>query len=829
TPLLPLSSKFIIRARSIFILTPAFKTYTNAASNKIAASLKKEHSLDSKPRTIQKRGSRRFLNGSKNSLRNSESPSLGYSNNSTKQNISKTSRSELQGKKRGLYANSKVNTDQTPEDEARTEAEEEGVVRCICNGANESDIMIQCDKCNVWQHTFCMGIKSQKFIPEKYYCEECKEEDHPYINQLPRSIALARQAELWGTTVTTSVRKAASAAMAAIANQHGSSRQRSNAPASKDNLNSTKHSQRIKTKTLKAKASSEDISESNLSTGIESDSTNCHSKRSLRNRERSKKDNSVSDYKTMRFNSRKKQKLNESTAGEEETFLDKPIKNDKNKETTHFRPENSEPVNSTLKTKTDLEAGGLSEYSEDSPTDSSNSIKTKLKGKNKVNTRNSKHLSDTEETSIHSSRKNLQTQNTQAVQNCSNASPNDCKASEATKFKSAKNTPGATTANSETHEPLTAEDPGTDKIHNLIFDSNISIYEHVLKFTQWKKSLNQYSSNKVSGVKVKFPSTRLSLDDISRRSSTIYDYICRKKEELLEEEDLWNKYSCERNIDDLFSDIYYIHQRKNKGTANDRKMYRNSKETKGKQFLDQSDSFLKPLSENIKLLMDQRSHNPSSAKNTEPTLIINEEANFLDPKSKNIKSDFISLPSTPYDKRGIQQHFFSGASTPKNDTNDYSYGANMINNKDFSSLKPPGCAGDQKQTSTSIPDGSSKEGKSTDNISLGVTEGLKNNTNLSASQLSRSLEDNKKSSTESSIEGKFSPESEVVDEISVSGGSFNNLADVFLGSGTDIFNEWSQYSGIENYNISNHRECISYLLSIIDVLSSSIEHFRENL
>ncbi|CAO3616167.1 unnamed protein product [Cunninghamella echinulata] len=40
--------------------------------------------------------------------------------------------------------------------------------------------MVQCDKCEVWQHCECMGL-AEEDIPEQYYCEECKPENHVII------------------------------------------------------------------------------------------------------------------------------------------------------------------------------------------------------------------------------------------------------------------------------------------------------------------------------------------------------------------------------------------------------------------------------------------------------------------------------------------------------------------------------------------------------------------------------------------------------------------------------------------------------------------------
>lgn len=60
--------------------------------------------------------------------------------------------------------------------------EEEGVVRCKPCGATaenydeETDTggtMIQCDKCNSWQHSKCMGFRTAKDIPDYYECDVC--------------------------------------------------------------------------------------------------------------------------------------------------------------------------------------------------------------------------------------------------------------------------------------------------------------------------------------------------------------------------------------------------------------------------------------------------------------------------------------------------------------------------------------------------------------------------------------------------------------------------------------------------------------------------------
>ncbi|XP_071965480.1 uncharacterized protein [Antedon mediterranea] len=51
------------------------------------------------------------------------------------------------------------------------EEEEEEVIRCLCGLLNDEGLMIQCDKCMVWQHYDCIGLS---YEPENYVCELCK-------------------------------------------------------------------------------------------------------------------------------------------------------------------------------------------------------------------------------------------------------------------------------------------------------------------------------------------------------------------------------------------------------------------------------------------------------------------------------------------------------------------------------------------------------------------------------------------------------------------------------------------------------------------------------
>ncbi|KAI8391475.1 uncharacterized protein BYT42DRAFT_195696 [Radiomyces spectabilis] len=54
------------------------------------------------------------------------------------------------------------------------------VTRCVCGEIHNVGLMVQCDKCEVWQHCDCVGLTEER-IPDHYYCERCHPENHIYI------------------------------------------------------------------------------------------------------------------------------------------------------------------------------------------------------------------------------------------------------------------------------------------------------------------------------------------------------------------------------------------------------------------------------------------------------------------------------------------------------------------------------------------------------------------------------------------------------------------------------------------------------------------------
>ncbi|CAI5760695.1 unnamed protein product [Candida verbasci] len=81
--------------------------------------------------------------------------------------------------------------------------EEDEITRCICQNdelqqssinpqlANllkkkfkieiDQGLFIQCDKCHVWQHGYCVGLYENNDVPDKYWCELCKPELHTLV------------------------------------------------------------------------------------------------------------------------------------------------------------------------------------------------------------------------------------------------------------------------------------------------------------------------------------------------------------------------------------------------------------------------------------------------------------------------------------------------------------------------------------------------------------------------------------------------------------------------------------------------------------------------
>ncbi len=59
--------------------------------------------------------------------------------------------------------------------EKQKEEAEDDVIRCPCGLYNDEGMMVQCDKCLVWQHCDCVGKEGGVTENENYVCEQCEE------------------------------------------------------------------------------------------------------------------------------------------------------------------------------------------------------------------------------------------------------------------------------------------------------------------------------------------------------------------------------------------------------------------------------------------------------------------------------------------------------------------------------------------------------------------------------------------------------------------------------------------------------------------------------
>ncbi|KAJ9144106.1 Transcription factor BYE1 [Pleurostoma richardsiae] len=86
----------------------------------------------------------------------------------------------IEPKRRGRKSKKAAQDDKHEEDDAQDGAD---IIRCVCGTTEQVDgderAWIACDQCGVWQHNVCVGISVYKEdIPDKYYCEQCRPEDH---------------------------------------------------------------------------------------------------------------------------------------------------------------------------------------------------------------------------------------------------------------------------------------------------------------------------------------------------------------------------------------------------------------------------------------------------------------------------------------------------------------------------------------------------------------------------------------------------------------------------------------------------------------------------
>ena len=52
--------------------------------------------------------------------------------------------------------------------------EDDGETRCVCGSLSDKGLMVQCDKCEAWQHGVCVGFKEEDEVPDNWFCARCE-------------------------------------------------------------------------------------------------------------------------------------------------------------------------------------------------------------------------------------------------------------------------------------------------------------------------------------------------------------------------------------------------------------------------------------------------------------------------------------------------------------------------------------------------------------------------------------------------------------------------------------------------------------------------------
>ncbi|PCH36073.1 hypothetical protein WOLCODRAFT_140211 [Wolfiporia cocos MD-104 SS10] len=89
--------------------------------------------------------------------------------------------------------------------------EEQGITRCICRDEEDSqgEFMAQCEMCSAWQHGQCMGFTDISELPNHYYCEQCRPDLYPDL--LKKHAKRARQSSTNSHHTTTAANHASRA------------------------------------------------------------------------------------------------------------------------------------------------------------------------------------------------------------------------------------------------------------------------------------------------------------------------------------------------------------------------------------------------------------------------------------------------------------------------------------------------------------------------------------------------------------------------------------------------------------------------------------------
>ncbi|XP_027469038.1 histone-lysine N-methyltransferase ASH1L isoform X1 [Zalophus californianus] len=80
----------------------------------------------------------------------------------------------------GETASEADSSETSASEKENVQEKDDDVIRCVCGLHKDEGLMIQCDKCMVWQHCDCMGVNSDV---EHYLCEQC--DPRPVDREVP--------------------------------------------------------------------------------------------------------------------------------------------------------------------------------------------------------------------------------------------------------------------------------------------------------------------------------------------------------------------------------------------------------------------------------------------------------------------------------------------------------------------------------------------------------------------------------------------------------------------------------------------------------------------
>ncbi|PWA03410.1 hypothetical protein BB558_000420 [Smittium angustum] len=661
-------------------------------------------------RIIPKRKSRRFLE--KNNGNNKEKSRNNQ--NDLETNPNKDSDSEELKPNKNKRKPQKSEKLTTGDSQTLTGNDDDGTVRCMCGYTNEGEMMIQCEDCHVWQHTLCVGIRDEKNIPDKYYCEKCNEEDHPYIGQLPRTVALAREAEIWTIVSYTGRSKTRQASYKENSNpllkpnnytHRNRFRKRStdtdndlpnekylsedylevNSPRNSKSNHRT--SKKLSPKTLYETESTrensfEELDNKELNNDTPDNSTPTSNRRYAYQNDTYDLENDgylLKSEKKRRSTSRHKNEKDIDVVGHEK--IDKRRKpSEKSKEHNYYTNYRGSKARKTSNNSSDAT--------------SSNSISFK-KMKNNINSRVEVVINNQPNRQIEVDHKISKVYKKSASQN-----PN-------TKFSENKHNISSKELenNNETYleTELNSDMEIGNKHKNIritdspsLSDVSQSLTSSVLsEYIRWRNQQKLYSYGGSSSIKIKFPSTRSTIGDMIRRSKQVSDWILKRKEELEAERQMWIE--CSNAFGNPNSSLFDCKDH----LIDDINFDEESKKTLLHDHLQEKYSYC-TLEQSSKTSQQYCSevdnNNQNKPEELSELLSIFEKKVFTSSSSKitnqitGNKTSFISLPVTPTGSKNLNSEQFSQtvkpSTSPRNlDTDSFNVPKTKIQDVDCLNIK----------------------------------------------------------------------------------------------------------------------------------------------